>query len=185
MEAFLAYPSAEGEVAVKLCNELEKLGLKVWLDRRELQEGMDWRQAAEKAIQEAPNLLLLIGPGDGRDKKQEVYWRMALEAVWKDRDKRLIPILLNGARLPNFVRASLKVDEDLPAIRIDDPRKLDTTARLIAHLVRGRDLPRRGVRGVRGREEPASVFKVGPSDRQELVARLHEIAQYARNLKII
>jgi hypothetical protein len=101
MEAFLSYGNANAEVASKLAAELKKQGIETWFDRQ-IQLGDRWVTHIEDAIREAPTVLVLIGKDEQPGPYRRAEWRMALEAVWQNPSKRLIPVLLPGALLPTF-----------------------------------------------------------------------------------
>src|SRR5947209_4640804 len=105
MEAFLSYSSADKKLAERLRKELTRDGLSVWSDESLIAPGEKWQQRIEEAIRSSDSILVLVGPRERVDEAQQFTWRVALEAVWKDSSKRLVPILLRGAELPSFVRS--------------------------------------------------------------------------------
>jgi len=62
---FLSYSHANRAFASQLRDELAQLGLSVWDD--EPDSGGNWSERLKRAIQSASDLLLVIGPRDGRD----------------------------------------------------------------------------------------------------------------------
>lgn len=141
MPAFLSYSRANRAFAARLRRELAKLGMSVWTDDG-AESGSSWTERLKEAIQSASDLLLVIGPRDGRDEDQVLTWRLVLEAVWSDKSKRLIPILLKSTPLPPFVLSAFKLSSsdgaDLPIVRVWDPQQPAEAAQVIVRITRGK-----------------------------------------------
>jgi len=148
MEAFLSYSSADKKLAERLRKELTRDGLSVWWDE-ELSPGEKWRHRIEEAIRSADSILVLVGPRDRVDEAQEFTWRVALEAVWRDSSKRLVPILLRGAELPSFVRSG--TSGKVRAIQVENSRDVRSVAQAVLDLLNGRH-PQHRAGKVRTRE---------------------------------
>ena len=172
MKIFLSYASADKKLAERLKEELVKSGLSVWSDS-DMTAGEDRRRRIEGAIRSASEILVLVGPKNVDDPWQQLTWRAALEAVWQDPDKRLIPILLRGADLPAFVLSG--TSGNLKAIRVTHPRRIRSVAQVILDLIRGDrtlDSDRKG----------ATIFSVSTDADGERDTRLSEIAGYVHQL---
>jgi hypothetical protein len=204
MIAFLSYSAANKGFASKLREELTRLGLPVWSDDGE--PNAKWSERIEAGVRSASDLLLLIGPrdGNGKDEKQEITWRVMLEAVWQDQDrsKRLIPILLKDAALPPFVLSAFKLSSmdgaEIPIIRLRNLRDVGDTARAILRVVQRQDGPARSAlpqvsfkAGTNGRDwavkdldvsfESSATADAGSKAGYSI--RLDEIEQFAKSLK--
>src|SRR5436853_5160453 len=116
MALFLSYSAANKKVAERLRRELEREGLSVWSAQNATSDS-DLRRQLEDAIRSAEAILVLVGPRDP-DKVQQFTWQEALEAVWKDPGKRIIPLLIGDAKIPTFVFSNGVPSN---AIRISDP----------------------------------------------------------------
>jgi TIR domain len=182
MSAFLSYAAADRKVAERLKDELGKSGLSVWSDT-DVTVGQEWRRRIEDAIQSASEILVLVGPKNGDDPWQQLTWRAALEAVWQDPNKRLIPILLRGATPPPFLYSAASGGHQF--LRLDDFHNVKDVVREIAGLIQGKQ-----IRSDEGREagdsdpktqtmSPDSNYK-SPPDRED---RLSEIKEYATRLR--
>lgn len=173
MSVFLSYATIDKKFAERLKDELGKSGLSVWSDSG-LAIGEEWRRRIEDAIQSASEILVLVGPKNGDDPLQQLTWRAALEAVWQDSDKRLIPVLLRGADLPAFVLSG--TSGTLQAIRVDDPRAIRSTAQAILELIRGHRTRDSGGKG-------ATIFSVSTEADGGREERLFEIRAFAQSLR--
>jgi hypothetical protein len=175
MSVFLSYASVDRKLAEKLKEELGKSGLSVWSDT-DLAAGEEWRHRLEEAIHSASEILVLVGPKNGDDPWQQLTWRAALESVWQDPSKRLIPILLRGASLPAFVLSG--TSGELEAVRVEDPRHIRSAAQAILDLIQGHRTRGAGKTGKKG----AKIFSVSADD-DGRDTRLSTIETYAEHMR--
>lgn len=211
MEVFLSYPSSERRLAEDLRHRLEHAGLAVF-DPARIAVGQPLQEQVEQAVDAAKLFLVLIDPEGPPSREQQAEWQAALEAVWKDSTKRLIPVLPRGAEVPAFAR-SASGGRDVQALRLDEERDLDEIVRAAKELVVGR---RRGgtARSAKGVPKPPDdvvgrdLWRKSPpefsppppldypssdrgevvvaehnADREERGARLAEIRRFADDLK--
>src|SRR6185503_7926718 len=97
-DVFLSYSSADKlaveAVAVRLRDEA---GLRLFLDAWHLVPGESWRPALGRAIERTMAVAVFFGPqGMGPWHAQES--QLALVNAARQRGKRVIPVLLSGAR---------------------------------------------------------------------------------------
>ena len=194
MDIFLSYPSSEKKLAERLRDELSRQGANVWTDSG----GSDWQQQIEAATRSAEDILVLLGPKQADDPAQRYTWQAALEAVWATPSKRLVPVLLPGAKLPSFVYSGSS-EGKVEAIQIKNPKHLAGTVQTILKVLQDRPV------------EPPILREAGPlhtnassvvqpiqrpdddspdaysftavADRESVRSRLSEIRQFAENLK--
>jgi len=201
MHVFLSYSHADKSLAARLRRGLEDEGI-VFNDPGESSKtGTSWRQQVEEAIRSADAILLLLNSRSKVDEPQQLTWRMALEAVWKDPSKRWIPILLRDAKLPAFVRSGA-ADADVQAIRIPDAKDLGAAIEaILATLGISKSGPKaeifvpiveRPLRAADSGGPPRPKVRrpsieiypaVTDEDRVEWRERLTEIRKYAEQLK--
>ncbi len=136
MDAFLSYSSADKKLAKKLREELTRSGLSVWWDDDSDQPGEAWRRQVKEAIRSSDYILVLVGPRAPVDEAQDLTWRVALETVWKDPRKRLIPILLRGAQLPAFIHSG--TSGKVRGIEVENSRDVQSIAQAVLALLEGR-----------------------------------------------
>jgi TIR domain-containing protein len=183
MSTFLSYASADRKVAERLRDELGKAGIQVWSDT-DTTAGEKWRQRIEDAIKSASAILVLIGPKNGDDPEQQFTWQMALETVWQDPGKRLIPILLRGAAPPPFLYSAAPSRQPI-FIRLDDPHKIKDVVPEVVGLIQGKHVRvmdrGRGDDGVRSLSIDPSPTDAGQLRKRE--ARLSEIREYMEQLR--
>jgi hypothetical protein len=101
-DVFLSHGSPDKPWVRTLCDELGKLGLKAFLDERELETGENWTLRLSRELHQSRALALVIST-------------QALERPWVDQEwtsylakhgptsGRLIPVLLDNVSLPPFL----------------------------------------------------------------------------------
>jgi hypothetical protein len=198
MRVFISYSHADKNIAAKLRRSLEERGLS--FKDPGANGGDSWRQQLEGAIRSADVILLLLSPRQRIDEQQQLTWRLALEAVWADPAKRLIPILLQDAELPAFVRSGASGDS-IQAVRVREPKDLALAAQAILRTLSANPPEEGGNGSVRKRvvySPPVSYSHrrrvsvpvmvesypaVTEEDRVQRRERLSAIKQYAEQLK--
>ena len=120
LDAFITYSAGEKEWARKLEAALKKNGVSTWLDVTRGKPEPPGQDELRKAASEAKNIVVVIGPTKRVSEKQRQEWMAALEAVWRDEGKRLIPLLLQGVEVPGFFRSAASPDRPVTAIRVED-----------------------------------------------------------------
>lgn len=120
MQVFISYGAADRQWFEKLKTALQSHGLTVWSDNQ-IQPGQNWAERIEQAVRQAEVIVLLITSQATADQQQSRTWQAALEAVWSDESKRMIPFLLGEAEPPAFARSTVPRDAQLPVIRVRRP----------------------------------------------------------------
>ena len=136
MDVFLSYPHTEKRLAEALRRGLEAEGLAVF-DAGSLAPGLAWREQLEQATESAKLFLIVIDDLEEASQCQRAEWQIALEAAWRDPDKRLVPVLPRGAAVPAFAK-SASGGREVQALRLDEERDLEEIVRAAKDLVGGR-----------------------------------------------
>jgi len=121
MDVFLSYSHTDKALAARLRRRLEIEGVSF---NDPVENGISWRQQVEKAIRSADAILLLLSSRKKVDERQQLTWMVALQAVWADPAKPMVPVLLQDAELPAFVRSGASGDF-VQAIRLRNRKDLD------------------------------------------------------------
>jgi hypothetical protein len=181
MRIFLSHSHADRKLAATLRERLEAVGLTVSSFDEDPGTASGWHRELEEAIRSASAILLLFNSRGKADDPQRVAWRLALEAVWANPSKRLIPVLLQDAELPAFVKSASSGGE-VQAIRLRDRKDLGPVIQAILQTL-----------GVLSREQIEkrrsieSMFDVIPTVTDEDRKRQREdfaaIRKYAEQLK--
>lgn len=92
---FVSYSSKDRQFALKFVNELQDLGINVWMDQLGIKLGENWDNAIEEALENSNTFLLFISPTavESQNVQDEVHFAI------KEK-KRLIPILIKECDLP-------------------------------------------------------------------------------------
>ena len=92
----------------KLSSDLEKLGMKVWLDQNEIKPGESISSAIANGLEQASHILAVVGPNDN----QSAWAAKELEMA-KAKGKPIIPVMVNNATtqdLPEAIKDLLAAD---------------------------------------------------------------------------
>lgn len=111
---FISYPDKDRKLAEKLMRALQAEGISTtWVDKEVIEPGTNWQQRLEAAIGSADAIVVLVDSRHQPDRSQRFEWTMALEAEWKNTNKKLIPLLLRNAETPAFLadRQAIKVND--------------------------------------------------------------------------
>ena len=110
---FIAYVEEDCESAMKLADAIGAAGMKVWVDKRRLLPGQDWRRAIERAIEWSDLVVACFSRAAVRKRGQfQAEVRLALrcsERMPLD-DWFVIPVRLEECRLPERVRGTEYLD---------------------------------------------------------------------------
>ena len=102
---FISYVNEDRKEVDRLCDDLTRQGVKVWLDRRDIEPGMRWRDAIREAIQQGDFFIACFSKAySSRRMNQELNTHMNEEltlAIGLIRQRQraqtwFIPVLLSG-----------------------------------------------------------------------------------------
>jgi len=187
MTAFLSYSSADKNLADKLRAELKRQGIAVWCEAA-VADGSERRSQIAQAIHSAEAILVLVGPKGEADEAQRFTWQEALEAVWQDPKKRIVPILVQDSKVPTFIYSA---DVPFQAVKVDDPQHLESAAKAVAGILllpQTGHGPKSGYDIVLGTDDIVGKTGLGPKFNpaeieDERAERLSGIRRYAERLK--
>ncbi len=113
VKVFLSYASEDFRVVSPIYDQLAALGLKPWMDKRDLLPGQQWREIIPDAIQQSDFVLVFLSPRsvDKRGFFQSEV-RTALK-VWEEKlpqDIYLVPVLLEPCSVPRELTGFQWVD---------------------------------------------------------------------------
>jgi len=171
IDAFITNSIGEQKRAKDLEEALRRHGVSTWLDTRRRRLS---KIELMKVVQDARNFVVLLGPKIGVAEKQRDEWAFALEAVWQDANKRFIPILLEGAKVPAFIRSAASEERPIVPLRIDDPaRDWDGAVASLIRILRSEEDPREA-------GEPVGITEEDRRRQREWLSYLHELAESFR-----
>jgi hypothetical protein len=131
-DVFVSYSRADGRHAEEIASFLRTKDLKPFFDRRNLDAGLPWVRALEKAIGAAKSAIVLIGPG-GFGNTQQYERELAIIRQTREPDFRVIPVILpkTGSDLPfDFL-------QNLTWIDFGNVEKVSDAPDQLQRLVRG------------------------------------------------
>jgi hypothetical protein len=95
MKVFISYPRANTALAKKVVEGLDKAGLDVWFDEREILPGDNWAGKIAKALEESDAMVVLLTPDAVRRPghvQREINYALGNESF----SGRLIPVLVGS-----------------------------------------------------------------------------------------
>ena len=98
-DVFLSHSSQDKPAVEELARRLKRRKLKPFLDKWHLVPGEPWQEALEEALDQSQTFAVFLGPG-GIGPWQNEEMRDALDIRVRDKSRRVIPVLLPGAPLP-------------------------------------------------------------------------------------
>src|SRR6516162_1637245 len=163
-DVFVSYSRADGRHAADIDSVLRDKGLKTYFDRRNLEAGLPWVRALERAIGAAKALIVLIGPR-GLGNTQQYERELAFVRQTRDPVFPVVPVILPETTTDppfDFLRVLTWIDFSHVAKVSDAPDVLEQLLRSIhgqptsAETARAAICPYRGLDAFR--EEDAAFF---------------------------
>jgi hypothetical protein len=145
-DVYMSYTHADANWTMALAENLQRLGLGVWIDEWELRPGDHWPTRLEEGLDSADTVVCVVSPNWDRANWAVEEFGMALERG-AARGQRVIPVLTGDVRpsdLPDRVTARQWVDFRAAATPKQYVEQLHALARLILGLPDDQPLPRSG-----------------------------------------
>jgi len=103
-DAFVSYGPADRDWAVRLKTALEERGLRIWLDREQMQSDDATIADLDTGLERCKSCVLVVSPDAIRSQwVSDEYHRAVALAKQKDRPLQLIPVILGKAEVPGFL----------------------------------------------------------------------------------
>jgi hypothetical protein len=108
-DLFLSYKSEDRDLARRLKDDLERRGVRVWLDQDDIRPGDEFPDALQDGVQTSNKLGLLVTPESLRSKwvQHEIMRARQLEVKWK---QKIIPLLFRDSELPKSLDKCQQID---------------------------------------------------------------------------
>jgi hypothetical protein len=92
---FLSYSRADEEFAVRLANDLQRLGVAMWVDRFNIRPSEHWDRAIERAIRACQKMVVILSPRSVASENVADEISLAIDA-----GKSVIPLMIEPCSLP-------------------------------------------------------------------------------------
>ena len=103
-DVFISYASEDSALVHSIRNRLAALDIACWLDQEQIKPGQDWSKALQEAISDSRLCLIVIG-GHAQEKPWlSKEWALILASTWNEPDLAVLPVLVDDADLPTFLR---------------------------------------------------------------------------------
>jgi TIR domain/KAP family P-loop domain len=130
-DVFISYHHHDREPVARIANFLADRGIKFFIDREQIEAGDLWAEKIDQAMAKSRAFIVCVGRGLEAPGWQASEMDTALRQSGKDRDLKIIPILLPGAdpeRLPLFLKTRQWLD-------LRDTKITDDTLRPLARAL--------------------------------------------------
>jgi tetratricopeptide (TPR) repeat protein len=119
--AFISYSREDSEFALRLANDLKAAGARVWFDQTDIIPGHPWDDAIEEALNDSPQMLVILSPLSAKSKnvRNEISYALG-------QGKIIVPVLYKDCVAPLNLQRFQHID-----FRSDYARGL---AQLLDHL---------------------------------------------------
>jgi TIR domain-containing protein len=108
---FISYSSRDADTADRLAKLCEQLGAETWIDRDDIKPGENWRNKLEEAVQSCDTFLILVSSAALSNSEWcSREWSAICERNWTKPRVRVIPIRLDEAEVPAFLRHRRALD---------------------------------------------------------------------------
>jgi hypothetical protein len=134
-------------------------------DFKSIKSGQRWIVEIQRALDDAKYFLIVVGPKNQIGEWQDREWQGALQRTWTDPSKRIIPVLIDDATAPSFLK-------DWVFVRTQPDQPESSWIDVIYETVRGA-----------GAGRQSALAKQSAKPDKALRARLEEIEGAARQLK--
>lgn len=162
---FISHSSKDDSFVTDLRRALEGLGLKVWVDSRELAGGAKLEPEVERAIEVARGFLAVLSPNAVNSPwvRKEIQRALEVERGRKDEGYRVVLLLLPGIE-PSAL--GLWFDEEPVGVRVEVKKAGGVGEALPAILAAlGERLP----------DDPQRIIEVAPQPIEELILELRDL----------
>ncbi|MBL7740511.1 MAG: TIR domain-containing protein [Chitinophagaceae bacterium] len=102
---FLSYTRSDEKLALKLASDLKNSGTNVWIDQMDIPPGSRWDTEVEKALKNAPGIIVILTPASvgSHNVMDEISYAL-------DERKQVIPVLAESCQIPFRIRRLQYVD---------------------------------------------------------------------------
>jgi WD40 repeat protein len=163
-DAFISYSRADSRHAAEIDSILRDKSLKPFFDRRNLDPGLPWLRALEKAIGSSKTAIVLIGP-NGFGNTQQYERELAIIRQTREPAFRVIPVILpkNSSDLPfDFIQNLTWIDFSQVEKVTDSPDELQRLLKAVQGGLPADEEARQAICPWRGldafREEDSAFF---------------------------
>ena len=119
---FISYVRNNKRLVQRLCGDLTKHGVKVWLDRKDIDPGVYWKRAIRKAIQDGAFFIACFSKQYNQRPKTYMNEELALAIdILRQRaidQSWFIPVKLNRCEIPEFDIGAGKILQDIEYVEL-------------------------------------------------------------------
>jgi hypothetical protein len=122
---FISYSHRDADAADFLAKICKRRGARIWIDDTKIKPGEFWQDKLETAVRSCDTFLVLVSDAALSSDRCSREWSAICERNWTNPRVRVIPILVDEAKVPAFLR-------NLRALDGRDRRRLQNCVKEIA-----------------------------------------------------
>ena len=103
-DVFISYASEDKAFVRSIRNSLAHRDLACWFDQEQIKAGQDWSKALQDAIKDSRLCLIVIGVHSQDKPWLSKEWAFIQAITWDQADLAVLPVLVDDADLPMFLR---------------------------------------------------------------------------------
>jgi hypothetical protein len=136
---FISYVRENRDRVLRLCTDLKRRRIKVWIDLEKIHPGSRWKPIIQRAIEEGLHFLAVFS--EQYHAKGETYMQKELDVAIEQLQKHpvenswFIPVRLDEGEIPNLPIAAGETLKDIQHVDLND-ETWDAAVRRIARVVR-------------------------------------------------
>jgi hypothetical protein len=119
-DVFISYASEDSEFVRSIRTRLANRNLTCWFDQEQLKPGQDWSKALKDAISDSRLCLIVIGRHVQDKPWLSKEWALILASTWDQSDLAVLPVLVDNADLPTFLRKWQYFRCERTSVDVDD-----------------------------------------------------------------
>lgn len=148
---FISYSRINKDFALTLAKELKASGFNIWFDQLDIPTGSRWDDEIEQALEECEIFMVILTPASSKSDnvKDEIGFAI-------DTNKRILPILLENAKVPLRLRRFQYVD----FTKKDYDEGIESAKRLLRRLIEEPTIPRDQVQSATQKKKPEAEREV-------------------------
>lgn len=160
---FISYSRDNEDFALRLARELKTAGFSIWLDQLDIPAGARWDDALERALDACEIFMVILTPTSiaSENVKDEIGFAI-------DHKKRILPVLLQEARVPLRLRRFQYID--FTSKSYDEG--VEAAKHLLGNLVNQPTTPRPSLKKTAKDQQKEDTNKEKLKTEQEKAARL-------------
>jgi PHD/YefM family antitoxin component YafN of YafNO toxin-antitoxin module len=101
---FIASTSKQRDLAHELAQRIELQGGEPGLVEETIEAGQDWQTAIKSQVERSQAAVVVVSPDSYESSRVREEWSQIQERIWEDPDFKVVPVIVEDAELPPFLK---------------------------------------------------------------------------------